>query len=203
LPVLQDAEPLTTNTAPLYIAPTAPLLASTAPPATDEVRAYLLNRFSAQFEDLEVWRSRDYGTAYMRCLIERQVLRICQMLGIGLMGRVHTPAVIGNMSIRLEDVVSAAGINSNTFSTFRTEFRQINQAHVALRQRERSNTVPQDFVSLLRFLDVMLAERILDTACTPSADQTEASELEATVVRMQITTLMGQVRTVLQMFDLL
>ncbi|KAJ6553632.1 hypothetical protein B0H10DRAFT_1968264 [Mycena sp. CBHHK59/15] len=42
------------------------------------------------------------------------------------------PAIIGSMTICLEDVVSAAGINFTTFSTMRTEFHMVKEAHVIL-----------------------------------------------------------------------
>jgi hypothetical protein len=115
------------------------------------------------------------------------------------MGRNHTPAVVEDMSIRLEDVVSAAGINFQTFSTFRTEFRLIKDAHVLLRQRQRSNTLPADYAELLQFLDLMLGERILEPA--GSVAGADGSEVEGAVVRCQITTLMSDVRTLLRAYN--
>jgi hypothetical protein len=167
----------------------------------EATRTYISERFATQLEELRIWRARDYGTAYNHCLIERQILGIAQALGIGLMGCTHTPAIVRDMSIRLEDVTNAAGINFQTFGTFRTEFRLIKEAHVILRQRNRSNTLPADYSGLLTFLDVMLGERVLDTACTAAEPGSESRrEVERAVVRIQITTLMAEVRTFLDSF---
>ncbi|KAJ7802636.1 hypothetical protein B0H14DRAFT_3488272 [Mycena olivaceomarginata] len=87
-------------------------VAAVAAAAPSEVRAYIRQRFATQLDDLRIWRACDYGSAYHHCLMRRQVMGICQALGIGLLARHHAPSVIGNMSIRLEDVVSAADINT-------------------------------------------------------------------------------------------
>lgn len=167
----------------------------------EAIRTYIAERFATQLQELRIWRTRDYGTAYNHCLIERQILGIAQALGIGLMGRTHTPAVVRDMSIWLEDVTNVAGINFQTFGTFRTEFCLIKEAHVLLHQRNRSNTLPADYSGLLTFFDVMLGECILDTVCTTVEPGLEARrEVEAAVVTIQITTLMGEVRTFLNSF---
>ncbi|KAF8173420.1 hypothetical protein K438DRAFT_1980970 [Mycena galopus ATCC 62051] len=196
----QDAEVLSTHTPTPYVHPSSSMAAAT-PRAVDPVQEYLRQQYAPQYAELDLWRSRDYGSAYTHCLIERQIVAICTLLNITV-GRGGTPAVVGNLSIRLDDVVSAAGVNVQTFSGIRTEFRMIREVHVALRQRRRSNTVPIDYVSLLSFLDIMLAERILNTACTNPAPSTETSEIEATVARCQISTLMGRVRGAHNMFSL-
>ncbi|KAJ7681810.1 hypothetical protein B0H14DRAFT_2655106 [Mycena olivaceomarginata] len=157
----------------------------------NDVQVYLRQRFAVQLEELCIWRARNYGSAYHHCLIERQVLRICQALGIGMLGRVHAPAVVGALSIRLEDVVSAAGVNFQTFATYRTEFQRIREAHAILRQRHHNRTLSPDHEPLFRILNVMMAERVLDTACTPGAPGTAVDEMEGLAVRCQITTLMS------------
>ncbi|KAJ7638069.1 hypothetical protein B0H17DRAFT_1149275 [Mycena rosella] len=175
--------------------PTVAAVAANAGPTL--ISAFLLERFASQYEDLHVWRNRDYGTAYNHCLTERQILSICQALNIGLLGRTHTPAIIGDMTIRLEDVVSAAGINFQSFSTMRTEFRMVKEAHVLLRQRNRSEALMPVYTPLLNFLDSMLGERVLEPGLTYVAGAMGLSEVEFSVVRCQITTLMAEIRGVL------
>ncbi|KAJ7065934.1 hypothetical protein B0H15DRAFT_807654 [Mycena belliarum] len=194
----QDAEPFTAH-AP--VAQTPPIIAAPAGAAPAAISSlptsipnFLLERFASQYADLGVWRARDYGTAYNHCLTERQILSICHALGIGLLGRTHTPAHVGDMTIRLEDVVSAAGINFQTFSTMRTELRMIKEAHLLLRQRDRAGLLMAVYVPLLRFLDTMMAERVLDPVISYVAG---TNEVEFSVVRCQITNLMGEVRGVL------
>ncbi|KAF8135965.1 hypothetical protein K438DRAFT_1786664 [Mycena galopus ATCC 62051] len=168
---------------------------------TDPIEHYLRDRFAAELEELRLWRTRDYGSAYSHCLMERSVSQICQTLGIGIVERIHIPAVIGDMSIHLDDVIHAAGLNIQTFGTICTEFRMIREAHMALRQHQRSNTVPVDYTSLLPFLDLMLGECILNTACTLEPGSQPASELEQTVARTQITALMGRICGLPRMID--
>ncbi|KAJ7718211.1 hypothetical protein B0H14DRAFT_3630679 [Mycena olivaceomarginata] len=156
----RNIDPFATHAAPLSNG----AFEATTP---NDVQAYLRQRFAVQLEELRIWRARDYGSAYHHCLIERQVVRICHALGIGMLGRVHTPAVVGVMSIRLEDVVSAAGINFQTFGTYRTEFQRIREAHTILRQRHHNRALSPDHEPLYHILDAMMAERVLDTACTP------------------------------------
>ncbi|KAJ7635875.1 hypothetical protein B0H17DRAFT_1149645 [Mycena rosella] len=207
---LKDAEPFTSHTAMAHpapgmimatippavaIAPTVAAVAANAGPTL--ISAFLLERFASQYEDLHVWHNRDYGTAYNHCLTERQILSICQALNIGLLGRTHTPAIIGDMTIRLEDVVSAAGINFQSFSTMRTKFRMVKEAHVLLRQRNRSGVLMPVYTPLLNFLDSMLGERVLEPGLTYVAGAMGLSEVEFSVVRCQITTLMAEIRGVL------
>ncbi|KAJ6462977.1 hypothetical protein C8R45DRAFT_1177883 [Mycena sanguinolenta] len=177
--------PNTSNVnAPTTVAPTmvAPTTVVTSAIPDSPIQIYLRERFAPELLQLRDWRGRDYGTSYQHCLAERQVLRICQSLGIGLIGRVHSPAVIGDLSIRMDDVVSAAGLNVQTFATIPPD----------------SNTLPIDYADLLPFLDVMLGPRILNA---PSG--TPMTEVETAVVKSQINPLMGNIRGLLGMFRLL
>ncbi|KAJ6546118.1 hypothetical protein B0H10DRAFT_1969778 [Mycena sp. CBHHK59/15] len=116
-------------------------------------------RFSVQYADLATWRARTYGSTYIHCLTEHQIL-----------GHTHRPAIIGSMTICLEDVVSAAGINFTTFSTMRTEFHMVKEAHVILRRLARAGTLPGVYRPLLDFVEAMMSDEAM-------------SEVEFTVVR--------------------
>ncbi|KAJ6471546.1 hypothetical protein C8R45DRAFT_1165374 [Mycena sanguinolenta] len=123
------------------------------------------------------------------------------LLGIGLLGRNHTPAMVGSMTIRLEDVVAAAGINHQTFSTYRTELRLIKEAHIVLRRLHRAGQLPQAQKPLLDCLEVMLSERTLSAdAARPLPGSEPSAEAEFSAVRMTISTLMTQVRQVIDTF---
>ncbi|KAJ6514800.1 hypothetical protein C8R47DRAFT_1313262 [Mycena vitilis] len=187
---------------PVPLIPTAipgplPVIAAGAP--STDITSYLLARFTRDFSDLAQWRSGSYCSAYIHCLTERQILRICQSLGIGLLGRSHTPVTVGSMTIRMEDVVITAGINSQTFSTYRTEMRLSKEAHVILRRLHRVDTLPIAYRPLLDILESMLSDRILpaDTV-RPAQGAHPMAEAEFTAVRMTITSLMSQVRYVVE-----
>ncbi|KAJ7143482.1 hypothetical protein C8R43DRAFT_953928 [Mycena crocata] len=166
------------------------------------VSEYLLARFSAEYSQLAVWRACAYGSAYIHCLTERQILRICQSLNIGLLGRTHSPAIIGSMVIRMEDVVATAGINFQTFSTYRTELRLIKEVHVILRRLQRLDALPIAHLPLLDCLEVMLGERIISADATrPVAGSDSVAEAEFSVVRLTIASLMTQVRSIIENFS--
>ncbi|KAJ7179710.1 hypothetical protein C8R46DRAFT_1029152 [Mycena filopes] len=176
--------------------PTALPLAITAPvPAVTEVAEYLLTRFPSEYEELARWRAASYGSAYTHCLIERQVMRICQSLGISLFGR--APVAVGVLLIRLEDVVSAAGINPQTFTTYRTELRQMREAHIILRRLQRAGTLPPAYSNVLDWLEVMLSDRILP-APDPAVPMRPSTEVDFAAVHLSIGLLMGQVRQVIE-----
>ncbi|KAJ6452987.1 hypothetical protein C8R45DRAFT_1112770 [Mycena sanguinolenta] len=167
----------------------------------NQVAAYLQARFAPEYSQLAAWRSSSYGSAYNHCLIERQIMHIYQLLGIGLLGRHHAPAVVGNMSIRMEDVVVAAGINPQTFSTYRTELRLIKDAHIVLRRLHRTGELPLAQKPLLDCLEVMLSERTLSAdAMRPLPGSQPSAEAEFSAVRMTISALMFQVRQVIDNF---
>ncbi|KAJ6536060.1 hypothetical protein B0H19DRAFT_1270875 [Mycena capillaripes] len=206
----QDAEPLR-GIVPGTLLPTAqisfPILPASGsatavlpvfPPPPMDVHVYLLTRFAIEYTDLARWRTRSYGSAYNHCLTERQVLRICQSLGIGLLGRYHSPAIVESMTIRMEDVVAAAGVNFQTFSTYRTELRLIKEAHVILRRHHRAGTLAPVHQPLLDMLEVMLSDRVLPAdAVTPLQDSLPTAEAEFSAVRMTISNLMTQVRFII------
>ncbi|KAJ7718899.1 hypothetical protein B0H16DRAFT_1739742 [Mycena metata] len=142
------------------------------------------------------WRASSYGSAYNHCLTERQILCICQVLGIGLLGRGPSPVVVDGFVIRMEDVVAAAGINYQTFSTYRTELRLIKETHVILRRLQRAGTLTPAHQPLLDCLEVMLGERVLPAdATTPLRPSTE---VDFSVVRLTIGSLMPQIRHVVE-----
>jgi hypothetical protein len=207
----QDAEPLR-GIVPVTLLPTAQISFPVPPPASRSatavppvfppppmnVHVYLLTRFVIEYTDLARWRTSSYGSAYNHCLTERQVLRICQSLGIGLLGRHHSPAIVESMTIRMEDVVAAAGVNFQTFSTYRTELRLIKEAHVILRRHHRAGTLSPVHQPLLDVLEVMLSDRVLPAdAVTPLQDSLPTAEAEFSAVRMTISNLMAQVRFII------
>ncbi|KAF8199842.1 hypothetical protein K438DRAFT_2015855 [Mycena galopus ATCC 62051] len=170
-------------------------------PVLDTVTSYLRTRFAPEYSQLTAWRASSYGSAYSHCLIERQIMRICQLLGIGLLGRNHTPAIVCSMTVRLDDVVAAAGINAQTFSTYRTELRLIKEAHLILRRLHRAGQLPQGHKPLLDCLEVMLSERTLSADATrPLPGSEQSAEAEFSAVRMTISTVMIQVRQVIDTF---
>ncbi|KAJ6623731.1 hypothetical protein B0H10DRAFT_1943798 [Mycena sp. CBHHK59/15] len=178
-----SAVPLSTTAPPALIPVAPPAAVASQNPATE----YLLQRFSVQYADLATWRARTYGSTYIHCLTERQIL-----------GHTHRPAIIGSMTIRLEDVVSAAGINFTTFSTMRTEFRMVKEAHVILRRLAHAGTLPGVYRPLLDFLEAMMSERVLGDDSTWIMHNSEAmSEVEFTVVWCTISSLMTQIRAVI------
>ncbi|KAJ6624024.1 hypothetical protein B0H10DRAFT_1943515 [Mycena sp. CBHHK59/15] len=178
-----SAVPLSTTAPPALIPVAPPAVVASQNPATE----YLLQRFSVQYADLATWRARTYGSTYIHCLTERQIL-----------GHTHRPAIIGSMTIRLEDVVSAAGINFTTFSTMRTEFRMVKEAHVILRRLARAGILPGVYRPLLDFVEAMMSERVLGDDSTWIMHNSEAtSEVEFTVVRCTISSLMTQIRAVI------
>ncbi|KAJ7464018.1 hypothetical protein FB451DRAFT_1370418 [Mycena latifolia] len=195
----QDAEPLrgaseNQPSASMLAMPDAPAAtaARTAPmPTASPIETHLRTRFAAEYSELAGWRASSYGSAYMHCLTERGIQRICQSLGIGLLGRTLAPAHVGSMVIRMDDVVTVAGINLQTFSTYRTELRQIKDAHLTLRRLHRAGALPDVHQTLFNGLEVMLGVR---TSGGASADA------EFSVVRWTISWLMGQVRSVLDDF---
>ncbi|KAJ6629425.1 hypothetical protein B0H10DRAFT_1939813 [Mycena sp. CBHHK59/15] len=189
-----SAVPLSTIAPPALIPVAPPAVVASQNPATE----YLLQRFSVQYADLATWRARTYGSAYIHCLTEHQILGICQSLNIGLLGHTNRPAIIGSMTIRLEDVVSAAGINFTTFSTMHTEFCMVKEAHVILRRLARAGTLPGVYRPLLDFVEAMMSERVLGDDSTWIMHNSEAtSEVEFTVVRCTISSLMTQIRAVI------
>ncbi|KAJ6565714.1 hypothetical protein B0H10DRAFT_2358774 [Mycena sp. CBHHK59/15] len=178
-----SAVPLSTTAPPALIPVAPPAVVASQNPATE----YLLQRFSVQYADLATWRARTYGSAYIHCLTERQIL-----------GHTHRPAIIGSMTIHLEDVVSAAGINFTTFSTMRTEFRMVKEVHVILRRLARAGTLPGVYCPLLDFVEAMMSEHVLGDDSTWIMHNSEAtSEVEFTVVRCTISSLMTQIRAVI------
>ncbi|KAJ7213369.1 hypothetical protein C8J57DRAFT_1538782 [Mycena rebaudengoi] len=157
-----DAQPSTNAAAPTASGLALPVAGATADANSVTVQSYLLERFAAEYANLRLWRERPYGSAYNHCLTERVILSICSSLNIGLMGRTHTPAQIGGLTFHLDDVVSVAGINIQTFSTMRTEFRLIKEALVLLRRCKRIGSLPPAYEPLHEFLDCMLGDRVLE-----------------------------------------
>ncbi|KAF8144570.1 hypothetical protein K438DRAFT_1873847 [Mycena galopus ATCC 62051] len=150
-------------------------------PVLDTVTSYLRTRFAPEYSQLTAWRASSYGSAYT--------------------ARNHTPAIVGSMTVRLDDVVAAAGINTQTFSTYRTELRLIKEAHLILRRLHRAGQLPQGHKPLLDCLEVMLSERTLSADATrPLPGSKQSVEAEFSAVRMTISTVMIQVRQVIDTF---
>ncbi|KAJ6576002.1 hypothetical protein DFH09DRAFT_1078358 [Mycena vulgaris] len=202
----QDAEPLRNSAAApppteaaALVLPPAPTLHATLPalvpiPGPDAaIHSYLHSRFSLEFSELAGWRASLYGSAYIHCLTERGVLQICQALNIGHLGRSVTPAVIGSMIIHMDHVVEAAGVNRQTFGTYRTELRLIKQAHIILRRLDRGGALLDSHRPFLTALELMLGDRILPVTQTASRN----AEGEFTVVSWTITSLMAQIRSII------
>ncbi|KAJ7243698.1 hypothetical protein C8J57DRAFT_1525458 [Mycena rebaudengoi] len=193
----EDAQPSTNAAAPTASGLALPVAGATADANSVTVQSYLLERFAAEYANLRLWREHPYGSAYNHCLTECVILSICSSLNIGLMGRTHTPAQIGGLTFHLDDVVSVAGINIQTFSTMRTEFRLIKEALVLLRRCKRIGSLPPAYEPLHEFLDCMLGDRVLEPGNMYLAHGASAmTETEFSVVRCTIAHLMPQVRTV-------
>ncbi|KAJ6624596.1 hypothetical protein B0H10DRAFT_2323556 [Mycena sp. CBHHK59/15] len=185
--------------APVPISQARPISSVLVLPAGNTSVVYLLNRFAPEYAELAGWRATAYGSVYNHCLIERQILRLCQSLNIGFLGRNHTPAHIESLVITMDDVISAAGVNVQTFGTYRTELRQIKEAHVLLHHLNRAGTLPDTERRLFDALEVMLGDRILCVDVVVDRENPIA-EAEFTAVRWNITSLMITIRSILNNF---
>ncbi|KAJ6560922.1 hypothetical protein B0H10DRAFT_2445847 [Mycena sp. CBHHK59/15] len=158
--------------APVPISQARPISSVPVLPAGNASVVYLLNRFAPEYAELAGWRATAYGSAYNHCLIERQILRLCQSLNIGFLGRNHTPAHIESL---------------------------IKEAHVLLRRLNRAGTLPDTEWRLFDALEVMLGDRILRVDVVLDRENPIA-EAEFTAVRWNITSLMITIRSILNNF---
>ncbi|KAJ7646895.1 hypothetical protein FB45DRAFT_1051493 [Roridomyces roridus] len=175
---------------------------ATAPPAVASLTSYLLTRFGTHFTELASWRAASYGTAYSRRLAEWKVIQVCQVLGIGVIGRQHTAVSVDSYQIRIQDVVQAAGINFQTWGTWRTELGNAKKALSILRRLERTQNLPGEHEPLLRGLEVMFRERLLpawDGAAAPNNNP--IAEAEAAAVTWSASWLNTQSRHIINTFE--
>ncbi|KAJ7636763.1 hypothetical protein FB45DRAFT_1138645 [Roridomyces roridus] len=174
---------------------------SAASSATAPLTSYLLTRFATHFTELTAWRAASYGTAYSRRLAEWKVIQVCQALGIGVIGRQHTAVSVDSYQIRIEDVVQAAGINFQTWGTWRTELGNAKKALSILRRLERTQNLPGEHEPLLRGLEAMFRERLLPAWDGAAAPNNPIAEAEAAAVTWSASWLNTQSRHIINAFE--
>ncbi|KAJ7133842.1 hypothetical protein C8R46DRAFT_1048236 [Mycena filopes] len=137
-----------------------------------------------------------YQSAYKHCLIERQIMSVCNSLGI-IFGRQIVGAEVDldgvTVSIRPHDIAMWMGISPGQFATCRTEL----VAHEAQGLVLASAMAPHHH-TLLTTLNSMMSGRVLSPV-DPNGGYMAVVDLQAgdvNAVRMRIATLKSQVAEV-------
>ncbi|KAF8145147.1 hypothetical protein K438DRAFT_1782182 [Mycena galopus ATCC 62051] len=163
--------------------------ATRAPSASDDAispaEAYVKEHFAQRLERIRHVHELACGTAYRHCTEEKNVIAICNTLGLA-NNRGFSPVVLHGIRIAYEDVVCAAGLKKNTLGGVRTQvgkarearrtlartlrlhdgtWTAANEAEAALEMRRRD--VFETFSALLREGDI--ADSFLEDA-TDSAE---------------------------------
>ncbi|KAJ7198328.1 hypothetical protein GGX14DRAFT_402031 [Mycena pura] len=191
----------------------APLLATIASSAgaANACNSYLETYFSSRRQQLNaVLNAPGYQSAYKHCVTERQIMSVCNSLGIIFTARqilgadVHHQGIA--LTIRPDDIAAWMGVSSGQLATCRTEVGITRIAHRILRQvaaamRQGLSVEPPmepRHDSFLATLNAMMSDRIL-APLDPGSGYIGARELpigEANAVRMKIATLKNQVTEV-------
>jgi hypothetical protein len=169
-------------------------------PAATPIAEYLRDRFAQRFERISYIKTLACGTAYRHITEEKQVNAICQALNLNLNQRHFAPVTTEGREVAYDDVVRAAGFNSNTFAATRTA---VNKAREARRRLSRyfnnrtQGTVlavaeEEQLANILRELDVLLRES--DIA---EEHLTDLVGLEGVAINMSYETFKANVKVVL------
>lgn len=175
-PHVQDSSALALSPAPALVPPPT----SVNPDAvTVAVRTYLDGRFSAERAQIDIWKSRNYGTTYLSFLQHRLLMIICtQHLSIVFSSRrIHSVNTDDGHPFTWKEVVEWAGIKWKAFAEMRTLWKRAEDTLMLLRQENASggSHTPLDYDSqrernrLFRILDIMFTNDV--TKVHPPIDQ--------------------------------
>ncbi|KAH7904432.1 hypothetical protein BJ138DRAFT_1166506 [Hygrophoropsis aurantiaca] len=158
-----------------------------------------LSAFSSDAQFLQRLHSQAYGVAYVHCLTECTVLRVCEELGIVFTrGRINPARMDSGVEITLDQVITWFGLNHTTFSTMRTNFKLARKAYVLL--QGRANLRPSD-MQMRRLLEVMLdVTRVLPPHQATNLNQHDVSREEHEAVTMAVAPFMARVRGIVHSY---
>ncbi|KAJ7212439.1 hypothetical protein C8J57DRAFT_1539120 [Mycena rebaudengoi] len=165
------------------------------------IESYLALHYSSRRDHLAALiHMPGYQAAYKHCLIERQIMSVCNSLGIVFSTRQIVAAEVEylgtSISIKPDDIASWMGVSPGTFAASRTDMAAASLAHRILRQLDqqvnagRTVSPPMEEAdrSFLRTLNTMLSSRIL-TPIDPHSGYTGVADLQAgdtNAVRMKL-----------------
>jgi hypothetical protein len=165
------------------------------------IESYLALHYSSRRDHLAALiHMPGYQAAYKHCLIERQIMSVCNSLGIVFSTRQIMATEVEylgtSISIKPDDIASWMGVSPGTFAASRTDTAAASLAHRILRQLDqqvnagRTVSPPMEEAdrSFLRTLNTMLSSRIL-TPIDPHSGYTGVADLqagEANAVRMKL-----------------
>ncbi|KAJ7089449.1 hypothetical protein C8R44DRAFT_751453 [Mycena epipterygia] len=200
------------HTSPLAAPAGVPSPMQSAAPGGDAARSgvnrYLDEHYAARRDQLRALLNMPgYQSAYKHCLIERQIMSVCNSLGIIFTARQIVAAELefqgSTIHIRPDDIAAWMDISAGLFATCRTEVAAARAAHLLLRQLVVHEQQGHPIVppmeprhrSLLETLNSMMSSRILSPV-DPTSGYMAAAHLQAgdaSAARMKIATFKTQI----------
>ncbi|KAF8188551.1 hypothetical protein K438DRAFT_1972254 [Mycena galopus ATCC 62051] len=132
MPTLLSALAPAPDNVPSVLMTTSGTLPSGSDGTISAAEAYVKEHFSQRLERIHHAHAITCGTAYRHCTEEKNVIAICNTLGLANTNRGFSPVVINGIRIAYEDVVSAAGLKKNTLGGVRTQVGKAREARRTL-----------------------------------------------------------------------
>ncbi|KAJ6554684.1 hypothetical protein B0H19DRAFT_1263000 [Mycena capillaripes] len=202
--------------APVSIPGQTPAHAAGAAPTLDEgeeqavtvdpeIARYLRQRFANRLERIvQAGRAR-CAQAYRHCMQEKNVMAICDALGLDLTRRSWVPVnVPGGLVIGYSDVVVTAGLVQKTFSTVRTAVDRAREARRLLARyflsrgqgEPRPEDISEEMETQFRRLNDVLKVMLVESDIDESFLHDESGSAEAEALNMSFATFQRDVNLV-------